>query len=252
MATSHDCYNNELASVSIEEPLCNYLTAFDGTKKDFNDIRPYFDDLFSDNLIHLMDGHPIGKPSFTRINKNLLEQRLVATLEDIHFVDDMHVEYTVHWSNEYTSMVTHIIAFVADGKIVKMQPCEETKGVFAGMSFGCHSNSSLNPLHQLLRFGGGVKQKRGSTFFEQPLPDGNRSVVEQLSSATLYVSPQKYLSKIGVLVGKAVGSFDGYDERLENEETVDSGDLDREMAGSPPPVPIFPQFTSAEHDTRYS
>mmetsp|Transcript_2438 Transcript_2438/g.3724 ORF Transcript_2438/g.3724 Transcript_2438/m.3724 type:complete len:248 (+) Transcript_2438:25-768(+) len=242
MATSHDCYNNELASVSIEEPLCNYLTAFDGTKKDFDDIRPYFDDLFSDNLIHLMDGHPIGKLTFTHINKYLLEQRLVATLEDIYFVDDMHVEYTVHWSNEYTSMVTHIIAFVADGKIVKMQPCEETKGVFAGMSFGCHSNSSLNPLHQFMRFGGGTNQKRDSPFFEQPLSDGNCSVVEQLYLATSYVSPQKYLSKIGVLVGKAVRSFDGDDVRLENEVTVNPDDLDREIAGSPPPVPIFPHL----------
>mmetsp|Transcript_3417 Transcript_3417/g.6257 ORF Transcript_3417/g.6257 Transcript_3417/m.6257 type:complete len:151 (+) Transcript_3417:636-1088(+) len=100
MATRHDIgdqglhYDNDLlmTSISIEDPLCNYLSAFDGTKKEFNDIQPYFDNLYSENFIHLMDGNPIDKQTYACIIKQLLEKRIVATLEDIYFVDDTHVE----------------------------------------------------------------------------------------------------------------------------------------------------------------
>mmetsp|Transcript_31328 Transcript_31328/g.54470 ORF Transcript_31328/g.54470 Transcript_31328/m.54470 type:complete len:82 (+) Transcript_31328:870-1115(+) len=81
-----------MTSISIEDPLCNYLSAFDGTKKEFNDIQPYFDNLYSENFIHLMDGNPIDKQTYACIIKQLLEKRIVATLEDIYFVDDTHVE----------------------------------------------------------------------------------------------------------------------------------------------------------------
>ena len=123
-----------MASVSIEEPLCNFLSAFDGTKKEFRDVRPHFDDLFSDDLIYMMDDRPINKTALMCIIKHILEERIVATLEDIYFPDDTHVEYTVHWGNEHTSMVSHVIALVSDGKILKVEPCEETKGVFANLN----------------------------------------------------------------------------------------------------------------------
>ena len=85
--------NEMLASVCIEIPLCNWISQFDGTKKDFDDIQPAFDALFSDKLIHLMDGqHPVNKQTFICVIKHLLEQQIVATLEDIYFIDDTHVE----------------------------------------------------------------------------------------------------------------------------------------------------------------
>jgi len=50
-------------------------------------------------------------------------------------------------------MVTHVVALVADGKIVKVEPCEETKGVFANMCRDCQS-SNRNRLNQFTRFRG--------------------------------------------------------------------------------------------------
>jgi len=83
------------ASVSIEEPLCNYLSKFDGTKKNFSDIRHEFDSLFSQNFIHLGDGrHTMDKNTFICMTKHLLEQQMVASVEDLYFVDDTHVEYS--------------------------------------------------------------------------------------------------------------------------------------------------------------
>lgn len=143
-----------LSSVSIEQPLCNYLSVFDGTKKTFQDIRPQFDKLFSYKLIHLMDGHPVDKSTFICFTKQLLEQNAVATLEDIFFVDDNHVEYTVHWCGEKTSMVTHVEALVEDGRIIKITPCVETRDVFAAAYADCQSmmsrsHRSSNRLNQL-------------------------------------------------------------------------------------------------------
>ena len=158
MNTSEGLDSNDLASVSIEEPLCSYLSAFDGSRKDFDThIRPHFDNLFSDNLIYLVDGHPVDNSAFTCINKQLREQRSVATLEDIYFVDDEHVEYTVHWCNESTSLVTHVVALVVDGKIVLIKPCEETEGVFANLYRSCQDRYR-SPLNQLKRFRGWARE----------------------------------------------------------------------------------------------
>ena len=118
--------------LSIEEPLCTYLSLFDGTKKDLTDVQTHIDNLFSDNFIHMMDGEPIDKSTFIQINKKMLQRGVVATLEDISFIDDFHVEYTVHWYyNDYNSRVTHVTALVVDKKIVKLEPCRETRSAFA-------------------------------------------------------------------------------------------------------------------------
>lgn len=161
------------ASVCIEEPLCNYLATFDGTRKDFATVKLHFDALFSDTMIHLMDdGHlPVGKETFARINEYLLDVRAVATLEDIWFVDDTHVDYTVHWGNDVTSMVVHNVAVVADGKIIKVEPCQETKGIFAALSPGMRyrrvKNGELTHNLRMGRFRDGfhdiVSQWRGTT-----------------------------------------------------------------------------------------
>lgn len=131
MVAPPDFYDDKLASESILEPLFAYLNAFDGTKKEFKDIQHLFDNLFSDDLFHLMDGHPTDRNALIRLNEYMLQQRIVAVLEDIYFQDDTHVEYTVHWGNEDVSMVRHVVALVDDGKIIKLEPCEETKSVFA-------------------------------------------------------------------------------------------------------------------------
>ena len=139
-------------SASIEASLCNYLGAFDGTKN-FVHLRPFFDDLFADNLIHMMDGRAIDKRCFARINQRWLDEGMIASLEDVFFVDDDHAEYTVHWSNGTRSMVTHVVAFVVDGKIVLAKPCAETESVFANMIGECQSTSNVrHPLHQFQRF----------------------------------------------------------------------------------------------------
>lgn len=133
--------------LSIEEPLCAYLSLFDGAKKDLKDVQIHIDNLFSDNFVHMMDGDtPIDKPTFIQINKQMLQQGIVATLEDIYFVDEYNVEYTVHWYyNEYSSRVTHVSALVIDQKIVKLEPCLETRSAFANnMRFSSWKNDKEN------------------------------------------------------------------------------------------------------------
>jgi hypothetical protein len=122
-----------LASESIEGPLCAFLEQFDGTAKDFGDVRSHFNELFSEDLIYCLDGRPIDRQTFMSMNKYIIEHRMIATLEDIYFSDDTHIEYTVHWSNGEISMVTHVTGLVNDGKIIKLEPCPETSGVFANM-----------------------------------------------------------------------------------------------------------------------
>lgn len=105
----------------------------DGTAKNLGDIRAKIDDLFSEDFIYCVDGRSIDRQTFINMNRYLLENRMIATLEDIFFSDDTHIEYTVHWGNDNLSMVTHVIGVVDDGKILKLEPCPETSGVFANM-----------------------------------------------------------------------------------------------------------------------
>eukprot|EP00956_Cyclotella_meneghiniana_P001757 scaffold1934_cov76-Cyclotella_meneghiniana.AAC.11 len=127
--------NVALAS-AVQLPLCKYFEQFDGNVKDFSHVRSYFDDLFSEDLIYCVDGQSMDRKAFIDMNKYLIQNRLIATLEDIHFSDDTHVEYTVNWSNDSISVVTHVIGLVDDqtSKIIKVEPCRETSGVFANMN----------------------------------------------------------------------------------------------------------------------
>lgn len=144
--TTSDSYYSPLSV--IEEPLCAYLSLFDGTKKDMADVHIHIiDNLFSDNLVHMMDSDtPIDKSSFIQINKQMLKQGIVATLEDINFVDEYNIEYTVHWYyNENSSRVTHVSALVVDQKIIKLEPCVETRSAFANnMTFPSWRNGKEN------------------------------------------------------------------------------------------------------------
>ncbi len=145
----------------IEEPLCAYLSLFDGTKKDMTDVHIHIiDNLFSDNFVHMMDGDaPIDKQSFTEIIKQMLKQGVVATLEDINFVDEYNLEYTVHWYyKENSSRVTHVSALVADQKIIKLEPCVETRSAFANnMTFPSWRNAKDE--NDQIRIGGSSSNK---------------------------------------------------------------------------------------------
>lgn len=156
-----DC-DNEPASACIEESLCSYLGAFDGKEKDFDVVRPCLDDLFSQNVIHLIDGFPMHTGAFILVNKNLLKQRAIATLEDVYFVDDTHVEFTVHWCIGRTSIVINVTAFVVDGKIAMVEPCEETMGASAHLfSVCCQDQDNCHKrLNQFISFGGWSSKRR--------------------------------------------------------------------------------------------
>lgn len=132
-----------VATESIEAPLCAYLQVFDGESKDFSKLRPHLNELFSDDLIYCVDGKPIDRETFICLNKHLLESRMIATLEDIYFSDDNHIEYTVHWGNDHISVVTHVTGLVIDGKIIKVEPCPETSSVFANIFLGCNWKSAI-------------------------------------------------------------------------------------------------------------
>lgn len=132
-ARGFDDSDASLASKIIENPLCGYLEQFDGTAKDFGEVRPYLNEIFSEDLIYCVDGRPLGMQTFINMNKYLLENRMIATLEDIYFSDDTHIEYTVHWGNDDISMVLHVIGVVDEGKIIKLEPCKETSGAFANV-----------------------------------------------------------------------------------------------------------------------
>eukprot|EP00956_Cyclotella_meneghiniana_P014232 scaffold21250_cov70-Cyclotella_meneghiniana.AAC.13 len=93
---------------SIEEPLCRYLDQFD-------------------------DGRSMDRKTFVNVNQCLLENQMIATLEDVYFPDDTHIDYTVHWGNDDISIVTHFTGVVDDDQIIKLEPCRETSSALANM-----------------------------------------------------------------------------------------------------------------------
>lgn len=126
----------DLVQADIERRLCDYLSHFDGRKKEFgrSSLLAHFEELFSDDMIHILDGRPMDKDQFRRLNGRLAEAGVVATLEDLDFVGD-DLEFTVNWATDDKSAVTHFSASVEEGRIVRVVPCQETRGAFA--AFGC-------------------------------------------------------------------------------------------------------------------
>ena len=118
---------------SIEEPLCRYLDQFDGTIKDFGVVQLHLNDLFSEDLIFCADGRSMDRKTFVNVNQCLLENQMIATLEDVYFPDDTHIDYTVHWGNDDISIVTHFTGVVDDDQIIKLEPCRETSSALANM-----------------------------------------------------------------------------------------------------------------------
>ena len=134
----------------IEEPLCAYLSIFDGTRKDLTEVELHIiNNLFSDEFVHIMDGvTPIDKPTFVHMIEMILKQGIVATLEDINFIDEYNIEYTVSWYyKENSSRVTHVSALIADQKIIKLEPCAETRSAFANnMAFSSWKSNNCNKI----------------------------------------------------------------------------------------------------------
>jgi hypothetical protein len=137
-----------------EESLCS------GKEKDFDVIRPCFDNLFLQNVIHLIDGFQMDTGAFILVNKYLLKQCAIATLEDVYFVDDTHVEYTMHWCIGRTSIVTHVTAFVVDGKITMVKPCKETMGASAHLFSVCCQDYRCKRLSKSISFEGWSSKRK--------------------------------------------------------------------------------------------
>mmetsp|Transcript_12320 Transcript_12320/g.28069 ORF Transcript_12320/g.28069 Transcript_12320/m.28069 type:complete len:185 (-) Transcript_12320:136-690(-) len=125
------------ARADIESRLLLYLSHFDGRRKEFagSSLRTHFEDLFSDDMVHLHDGRPMDKDQFRRLIRRFAEAGVVATLEDIDFYGGDELEFTVHWATDDTSAVMHVSASVEDGRIVRVVPSQETRGAFAAFGY---------------------------------------------------------------------------------------------------------------------
>lgn len=216
--------------LSIEEPLCTYLSLFDGTsKKDLTDVQTHIDNLFSDNFIHMMDGEPIDKSTFIQINEKMLQRGVVATLEDISFIDDFHVEYTVHWYyNDYNSRVTHVTALVVDKKIVKLEPCRETRGAFANrMEF--FNGSGEDKENMIARSSSSCSNNHSSTVAESTiLPDFERDTKVLTDNAVASVEKTSYsrdMEKCGALQRDSDAMKKALNEKVASLEKIHKQDI---------------------------
>lgn len=206
--------------LSIEEPLCTYLSLFDGTKKDLTDVQTHIDNLFSDNFIHMMDGEPIDKSTFIQINEKMLQRGVVATLEDISFIDDFHVEYTVHWYyDDYNSRVTHVTALVVDKKIVKLEPCRETRSAFANrMAFSI--SSAEDKENRIAR--------RSSSTISTILPDFERDTRVLTDKAVASIENTSYshdMEKCGALQRDSDAMKKALNEKVAKLERIHKQDI---------------------------
>jgi len=170
----------------------------------------------------MMDGEPIDKSTFIQINEKMLQRGVVATLEDISFIDDFHVEYTVHWYyNDYNSRVTHVTALVVDKKIVKLEPCRETRSAFANrMAFSIGSGEDKENR---------IARSSSSTVAESTiLPDLERDTNVLTDKAVASVEKTTYsrdMEKCGALQRDSDAMKKALNEKVASLEKIHKQDI---------------------------
>eukprot|EP00804_Cyclotella_cryptica_P026070 CCRYP_013936-RA/>CCRYP_013936-RA protein AED:0.11 eAED:0.11 QI:0/-1/0/1/-1/1/1/0/279 len=125
--------------MSIENKFRTYLSAFDGTKKDFSNMEHLFEEIYDKDFVLVDDGHVIDREQIKRIHEKAFEHGSTATLLQVssHFVEDSSfgdmeestIEFKFRLTNDEWDIVIHNIATVQGNKLIRAKLVEETKPI---------------------------------------------------------------------------------------------------------------------------
>lgn len=124
----------------LETKIKNYLDVYDGSLKSFLDMMEPFDDLFHENYLHWStDENDDGKEKIMMDReglkdavKSFLSAGMKADLIELTKLEGNRFEEKIRFRcSKKVDVICHAIGTVLDGKVVKMEPCEDSIGSYA-------------------------------------------------------------------------------------------------------------------------
>lgn len=113
----------------LEEKLRACVALADGQKKDMvaSGAESVFDDLYDDNVIHMMDGVAMNKTFLKALYAQVLKEGAARSLEDFRVLDSKHVECVIRTVTPSADILARTIMTVEDGKIIHVGKLENAK-----------------------------------------------------------------------------------------------------------------------------
>jgi len=114
---------------TVEEKLRSCVALADGQKKDMvaSDAESVFDDLYDDNIIHMMDGVAMNKTSLKALFAQVLTEGATRSLENFRVLDSKHAECVIRTVTPSADILARTIMTVHDGKIIHVGKLENAK-----------------------------------------------------------------------------------------------------------------------------
>ena len=94
---------------------------------DNNGISALVDDVYHDQVVHMMDGVPMNKAALKKLYIDMLNRGTKRTVEKFQVIDGSHVESVIHTRNQQIELYMRSSMTLKEGKIVRVEKIESAR-----------------------------------------------------------------------------------------------------------------------------
>jgi len=93
-------------------------------KEDIEGAEDRINDIYHDDVIHMMDGLPQNKSQIKQLYIAMLQDGLKRSIKSFNVLDNSHVEAVIHTKNEKVNFLGRSLITLKDGKIIRTEKIE--------------------------------------------------------------------------------------------------------------------------------
>ena len=82
------------------------------------------DDIYHDDVIHMMDGLPQNKSQIKQLYIAMLQDGLKRSIKSFNVLDNSHIEAVIHTKNEKVNFLGRSLITLKDGKVIRTEKIE--------------------------------------------------------------------------------------------------------------------------------
>ena len=112
-----------IVSPSIVSPSSHEMDQFEQKfrsfiiQEDIEGAEDIIDDIYHDDVVHMMDGLPQNKSQIKQLYIAMLKDGLKRSIKSFNVLDDSHIEAVIHTKNEKVNFLGRSLITLKDGKI---------------------------------------------------------------------------------------------------------------------------------------
>ena len=93
-------------------------------QEDIEGAEDIIDDIYHDDVIHMMDGLPQNKSQIKQLYIAMLQDGLKRSIKSFNVLDNSHIEAVIHTKNEKVNFLGRSLITLKDGKIIRTEKIE--------------------------------------------------------------------------------------------------------------------------------